>query len=76
VSEEEKPLKFRLFMLMEGLSEEGGDDKGGNVTVEIFLTDSNSFEEIVEAMKDIFHALWTHEALGEFNGFKIMWGED
>jgi hypothetical protein len=74
VGEGEKPLKFRLFMLMEGLSEEGDGDK--NVTVEIFLTDSNSFEEIVEAMRDIFHALWTHDALGEFSGFKIMWGED
>jgi hypothetical protein len=71
---EEKPLKFRLFMLLEGLSEEGDGDK--NVDVEIFLADSNSFEEIVEAMRDIFHALWTHDALGEIDGFKITWGED
>jgi hypothetical protein len=76
MGEEEKPLKFRLYMLMEDPSEEGEGDRGGNITCEIFLTDSNSFEEIVEAMKDIFHALWTHDALGELNGFKVVWGED
>jgi len=62
VSGEERSLRFRLFMLTIG--------------PEVFLTESSSFEDIVDAMRDIFNALWVHNALYEFRGFKVERGDD
>jgi hypothetical protein len=63
VGEEEKPLKFRLYLCLDG-----GRD--------VFLTDYDSVEGAVEAVCDIFMVLWTHDCLHEIRGFRLSIEEE
>jgi hypothetical protein len=63
VGEDEETLRFRLYMLL--------SDKR-----KVFLTDNRSFDEVVDAMRAIFHVLWMRNALYEISGFEIGWGDD
>jgi hypothetical protein len=60
---EEKPLKFRIYLCLDG-------DR------DVFLTDYDSVEGALEAINDIFMVLWTHDCLHEIKGFRLSIDEE
>jgi hypothetical protein len=45
-------------------------------TGELRLTADVDIDNILEAIRDIFKALWTNDCLGNIRGFRITWEEE
>jgi hypothetical protein len=60
--EEEKPLIFRL--------------KLETSIGELELTADTAIESILDAIQEVFKALWANDCLGNIRGFRITWEEE